>query len=183
MSSDEDSVLLKSSEPFAVIIIPSKSSEKLINVLNKNRKEYAVLLNDDISDLDFKLRESFSKNKNELSMRSIIYNYKKAICFFEDEKSDIFNSSVKNIIMNELTKRNIKLIPVNSIRKINGSSDKILESNFNSYMENLEGNRKRLVLISAEDYYKIQPLIIKYRKTGYKFINPSQIIFTENSNY
>ncbi len=183
LSSDEDSVLLKSSEPFAVIIIPSKTSEKLIDILSDNRKEFAVLLNDDISDLDFKLRESFSKNKNELSMRSIIYTYKKAICFFEDEKSDIFKSTVKKIILDELTKRNIKLIPVNSVRKIKGSSDKILESNFNSYMENLEGNKKRLVLISAEDYYKIQSLIIKYRKIGYKFINPSQVIFTESSNY
>lgn len=183
LNTEEDSVLLKSSEPFAVIIIPSKSSEKLINILAENRKEFAVLLNDDISDLDFKLRENFSQNKNELSMRSIIYNYKKSICFLEDEKSDIFNSSVKKTILKELTKRKIKLIPINNFRKINGSSDKIIESNFNNFMENLEGNKKRLVVISSKDYYKIQSLIVKYRMIGYKFVNPSQVIYSENSKY
>lgn len=36
-------------------------------------------------------------------------------------------------------------------------------------------NKTELIYISANSYFKIQPLISMYRKIGYKFINPSTV--------
>lgn len=176
LSLKEDSIYLSVPESFAALIIPSKNSEKLISTIKENHKEYAILLNDDITDLDYKLNPSYSKKRLRLSIISIARTFSDAIFFLIDKKSDLYKSSNYSYVKNEFAKRKIRLVYLNSIPSINGNDVKTLNDNFHSFVSNIGDGEKKLVLVSSSDFLHLKQEIVSFRKIGYKFINPSQII-------
>src|SRR5690606_6568459 len=97
----DDSLLLYSPESFAIIFTPSNSAAKNAKRAVEMRKEYVVELNDEITELDFKLSPSYSEKRLKLSIRSILGAFGKAIFILIDEKSNLYNSSAYQLIKSE----------------------------------------------------------------------------------
>ena len=66
--------LIKAPELFTTVLLPSKETLELSKKLKTNEKNYAVILNNDINDLDYKLSSKYSDDRLKLSVRSILGN-------------------------------------------------------------------------------------------------------------
>ena len=140
------------------------------------------MLNDDIPELKYKLKGSYSENRLKGSLLSIINDFSSATYFFIDDESDLFNSSVFSYLKSELVKRKIKIVKLNHLQRLNVSDIKGLISSFDNFMKNTGEGGSITFLISAENFKNLLPEIKRYRKVGYKFVHPSLAITEENIN-
>ena len=182
LSSIEDSLLLEIPEPFSPLLIPSTENLSLSQFVIYKQKTYSILLNDDIPELKYKLKGSYSENRLKGSLLSIINDFSSATYFFIDDESDLFNSSVFSYLKSELVKRKIKIVKLNHLQRLNVSDIKGLISSFDNFMKNTGEGGSITFLISAENFKKLLPEIKRYRKVGYKFVHPSLAITEENIN-
>ena len=182
LSSFEDSLLLEIPEPFSPLLIPSKKNLRLSKFITNKQKSYSLLLNDNIPELKYKLKDSYSQNRLKGSLRSIINDFSSATYFFIDERSDLFNSSVFSYLKDELAKRKIKIIKLSNLRKLNFSEMDVLISSFDTFMKNTEEGESITFLISADHFRNLLPEIKSYRKVGYKIVHPSETKSEENIN-
>lgn len=180
LSSIEDSLLLEIPEPFSPLLIPSTKNFILSKFIVDKQKTYSILLNDNISELKYKLKGSYSENRLMGSLFSIINDFSNATYFFIDDQSDLFNSSVFSYLKKELVKRKIKIVKLSNIQRLNFSDKKVLISSFDNFMKNTEEGKSIAFLISVENYRNLIPEIKRYRKVGYRFVHPSQTKPEEN---
>ncbi|MGA7721570.1 MAG: hypothetical protein WCA84_10375 [Ignavibacteriaceae bacterium] len=170
-------------QTFITALIPSKSAVKLIPDIIDNRKEYAILINDKISDLDYRLNNDFSLYRLKLIIRSIIGTFPDAVFFIIDDHSSLYSSSSGKIICDEFTKRNIKLIKESLLPEILNDSRNEQIGLFRNNVEKIHFGSSKLISIRAEDFRIIKPEIFSLIKVGYKFISPSVIIAADYKNY
>ena len=171
LSNEDLNNLLLLPEHFAGALIPSKHSQELMKTLRSSQKEAAVMLNDDISELEFKLKTSYSSRRIKNSIISIIGKFYKAAFFIIDENSDIYNSIHYKLIKDEFSKRKIKLIKWDSFAELKNISGENLVSEIRSSKNNNE-----IFRFSASEFLEMPPLLETLRKTGYKFAPPSVLI-------
>ena len=107
---------------FGYYVIPSKESAEFVKKHLKLKKEYVVLLNDDIDELKYKLKNDYSEARLKSSIRSIIGSFPNAAFILVDDNSNLFKSSIFNFVANEFEKRNIKLIKKSSLLDITDES-------------------------------------------------------------
>lgn len=167
--------LIKVPELFTAVLIPSKESLEISKRLKTNDKNYAVILNNDINDLDYKLASNYSIERLKLSIRSILGNFSDAVAYLYNSNSGFTSESKFAFINKEFEKRNVRFIDINKFELIDerGTS---LDISFEQIMNKANENKTDLIFISADNYLKLKPLILKYRKVGYRFINPSTIL-------
>ena len=182
LSSFEDSLLLEIPEPFSPLLIPSTENLILSKFIIDKQKTYSLLLNDDIPELKYKLKDNYSQNRLKGSLLSIINDFSSATYFFIDDQSDLFNSSVFSYMKDELIKRKIKIVKLSYLQKLNFNEMNLLISSFDTFMKNTEEGESITFLISAENFGNLLPEIKRYRKVGYKFVHPSETKPEENIN-
>ncbi len=163
--------LLLLPEYFAGVLIPSKHSQELMKVLRANQKEAAVMLNDDISELEFKLNTGYSSRRIKNSVLSIIGKFYEAAFFIIDENSDIYNSLHYKLIRDEFSKRKITLLRWDRFVELKNGSPQNLVSEIAAAKNNY-----KIFRLSAGDFLEMPPLLAALRKTGYKFVRPSVLI-------
>ena len=171
LSNEELNNLLLLPEHFAGVLIPSKHSQELMKTLRSSQKETAVLLNDDISELEFKLNTRYSSRRIRNSVISIIGKFYKAAFFIIDENSDIYNSAHYKSISEEFSKRKITLLKWDSFTRLKNISGENLISEIHS-----SKSSKQIFQVSASEFLEMPPLLEALRKTGYKFAPPSVLI-------
>lgn len=174
---DEDKLneLLKTPELFYAVLIPGSESKKKLNDLGKSERRFAVLLNDNINELDYKLASNFSEERILRSLKEIITVYYSAAFFIIDEKSDLFESKNFAYIQTQLSKRGIVLVPTNRFEELN-SSGANADSKFQDFMLTVNKTDEKILLVTTEEYLSLVKLVPAYRKIGYKFIYPGDII-------
>ena len=182
LSSFEDSLLLEIPEPFSPLLIPSTENLILSKFIIDKKKTYSLLLNDDIPELKYKLKDNYSQNRLKGSLLSIINDFSSATYFFIDDQSDLFNSSVFSYMKDELIKRKIKIVKLSYLQKLNFNEMNLLISSFDTFMKNTEEGESITFLISAENFENLLPEIKRYRKVGYRFVHPSETKPEENIN-
>ncbi len=170
----EDSLLFDVPESFAVLLIPSKENKKHSKFILNQSKEFALLLDDEIDDLEFKLSEGHSNNRILNSVKSIIGSFSRAIFFVIDDESELFRSEVFPVISAELEKRNIRLLLKSAFYQLENDEETDLISSFDSLIKQL-AEEKLIIQTNIEDFRLLLPEIARYRKVGFKFINPSLI--------
>ncbi len=171
LNNDKLQNLLLIPENFAGVLVPSKRSQQLLKILKENQKEAAVLLNDDITELEFKLNTGYSSRRIKNSILSILGKFNGAAFFMIDQNSDIYNSNHYDMIRKEFSKRNIVLIRMNKFTEPAVSSPDGILAAIRS-----DVNKNQLFMISADNFLDMPPFLASLRKTGYKFINPSVLI-------
>ena len=167
--------LLLIPEHFACILIPSKQSQDLFTRLKESKKESAILLNDDISELEFKLKNNYSDNRFKNSVKSIIGKFFNASFFIIDENSDIYNSRHMDMIKAEFKKRNMTLVEEKIFQVLKNSSPEKIKAEIQS-----NHNPVKIFKISAEEFIEMPPFLASLRKIGYKFVNPSELLNISN---
>jgi hypothetical protein len=168
-------------QTFIAALVPSKPAVKFIPGLAENRKEYAILINDNISDLDYKLSNDFSSYRLKLIIRSIVADFSNAVFFIIDDRSKLYSSPAGKIIVDEFAKRNIKLISQSSLPEILNSSSTGIRDLFKRRVDVIHSGKSELISIRAEDFGILKPEIFSLIKVGYKFINPSMVIAANKS--
>lgn len=171
LSNEDLNNLLLLPEHFAGVLIPSKRSQELMKILRSSQKETAVLLNDDISELEFKLNTGYSSRRIKNSVLSIIGKFYKAAFFIIDENSDIYNSVHYKLISDEFAKRKIALLKWDRFTELKNISGENLISEINS-----SKSGKQIFRLSASEFLEMPPLLEALRKTGYKVASPSVLI-------
>ena len=158
-------------EHFAGVIIPSTHSYEIMKTLRENQKEAAVLLNDDISELAFRLKAGYTAGRIRSSLKSIIGKFYNTAFFIIDQNSDIFKSDHYKMIRDEFSKRHLILVKQDRfLQPGNLSPEDIIRA------VNSGANTNRLLLISAGKFLELPPLLETLRKRGYKFVSPSELI-------
>ncbi len=176
INDNETTQILNFPEQFGYLITPSKESEEFVKKHVKTKKEYILLLNDDIDELKYKLEENYSEARLKGSIRSIIGSFPKAAFMLVDDNSNLFKSSIFNFISNEIEKRKIKLIKKSSLLDITGESQKQMQSTFSNLVKSSNENWGKVIIVPAANFSLIEEEIIKLRKIGFKFINPSRVL-------
>jgi len=171
----ENSLMFDVPESFAILLIPLKENKKQSKFILNKGKEFALLLDDEIDDLEFKLSEGHSNSRILNSLRLIIGSFSRAIFFVIDDDSELFRSEVFPVISAELEKRNIKLLRKSRFYQPGNDEETDLISSFDSLIKQL-GEDMKIILSNAEDFRLLLPEIARYRKVGFKFINPSLIV-------
>ena len=166
---------LKIPELFYCVLVPNAESKKQLSLLSKSGKRFALLLNDDITELDYKLSGNYSDDRLSRSIKEIVGTFYSAAFFIVDEKSDLYESKKYAFIEEQLKKRGIVLVTKGRFESIN-SNTMNLEDNFQDFMLSVKKDDEKVLMVSAENYLTISTLIPSYRKIGYKFIYPGDII-------
>ncbi len=182
LSSFEDSLLLEIPEPFSLLLLPSTENLLLSKFIFDKQKTYSLLLNDDIPELKYKLKDGYSKNRLKGPLLSIINDFSSATYFFIDDQSDLFNSLIFSYLRDELVKRKIKIVKLSYLEKLDFSETDLLISSFDTFMKNTEEGESITFLISADNFRNLLPEIKSYRKVGYKIVHPSETIPDGNIN-
>ncbi len=167
--------LLRTPELFYAVLIPESKSKSLLNDLNEFERRFAILLDDNIIEFDYKLSPSISEERTLLSLKNIISSFYSAAFFIVDVNSDLFESKNYTLIKEALKKRNIKIVESDRFDwlKINSLNP---ESSFGDFLKRVSKVDEKVVLITAEDFLLISKLIPEYRKIGYRFIQPGELV-------
>lgn len=174
---DEDKLnsFLKTPELFYTVLTPKEESKKRLSQISKAGKRFALMLDDNITELNFKLSESYSDDKIKKSIKEIVGVFHSAAFFIIDDRSDLFESKKYPLIQSELLKRGITIIPSSKLETL-ASSKVNTEDKFQDYMLTVQKNDEKVLVVNANDFLIISGLIPSYRKIGYKFIYPGDII-------
>jgi len=174
---DEDILnsFLKIPELFYTVLTPKEESKKKLSQISKAGKRFALMLDDNITELNFKLSESYSDDKIKKSIKEIVGTFYSAAFFIIDDRSDLFESKKYPLIQSELLKRGIKLVPSSKLETLASSKVNAVDK-FQDFMLTVKKNDEKVLVVSANDYLTISGLIPSYRKIGYKFIYPGDII-------
>ena len=168
--------LAKFPQTFAALLVPSKSSVQQSDTLIEYRKEYAVLLNDDINEMDYKLRGDFSPVRIKSALRTIIGSFPNALFYVIDNRSKLYNSTAYYLIKEQLQKRGILLMKMSSLKDVAGDNNAELKSDFTALVKTKTNEKPHFILIPADDFNLLQPQIFSFIKIGYKFVNPSIVL-------
>ncbi len=182
LSDSEDSLLIGIPEPFCVIISPSSKSADNVNFIKKSNKEYAILLDDNISELKFKLSSGYSENRINGSLKSILGSFANAIFILIDPESDLFNSKDGKFILHELDHRNIKHFSVDQFSFLNKQPGNNIKEKFNYLLRTNADSSYVNIVVEKNDFQELLPEFSVQRKRGVKFLNPSEVQFHKNEN-
>lgn len=172
--------LLKTPEPFYVVLSPSTSSKNQIDRINKSSKRYAILLDDNIDELEYKLDGKYSEDRLKRSIREIVGTFSNAVFFIIDDHSDLYESDKYKFIENEFRKRNIKIVHKSKLSSLDANSLNV-DGKFQGFMLTVKKSDEKDLLVSADEFLSIAQLIPSYRKIGYNFIYPGDIILSKDN--
>lgn len=173
--------LLNTPEHYSIVFVPSAAAKSKINIISNAEKRFAVLLNDDIMELDYKMASNFSEDRTLRSLREIVSTFSSAVFFIIDEKSDLYESRNFSFIRSQLTKRGIVLVPTNRFVELRSNGTDV-ESKFSNFMQSINKSDEKILMVTAEEFLNLTKLIPLYRKIGYKFINPGEIILRKTES-
>lgn len=173
---ETDSLLLDFTENFAVVLTPSKSSTEFVKKIIQDRKEYVIYLSDNIGELEYKLKSNYRASRLKNAVRSIVGAFPQSVFFLIDDKSDLYNSPAYFLIKKEMGKRKIRLMNRSNFSELVKTSRKDVNNLFDSSLDKLQGGEDKIFIVSEENFLSLKPEIIKYRKLGYRFSNPSALL-------
>ncbi|AFH49940.1 Hypothetical protein IALB_2237 [Ignavibacterium album JCM 16511] len=171
----DNSVILNTPEQIIFLVTPSEQSKKFINKILSAGKRYSLLLNDDIQDLNFKMNESYPIRRNKKSVENLFKYFPSAAFIAIDDKSDLFESSIKDFLVKELDWRKAFYVNLSRFDLLDSySSD--AESAFKEMIKSMNKNESRIILIDSKNLNELLPVIPAYRKIGYKFVSATELL-------
>lgn len=167
--------LLKIPELYYLVLTPSSNSKKNLLLLSKAGKRFSLLLDDSINELDYKLAENYSEDRLKRSIREIVGTFHNAMFFIIDDRSDLYESSKYDFIKNEILKRKIVIAQKSHFNSLNSNNINV-EDKFHDFIKSLNKKDEKILLVNADEFLSLTGIIPAYRKVGYKFIYPGDIV-------
>ena len=171
LSESKIAKIIMAPEIFIAALVPSKKTAELADSLISNRKQYDVLINDNIKEMNFKLNEHFPEDRLGNALRAIIGAFPDAQIYIIDDNSNLYSSKAYSFIKKELAKRNIEIVLESSIAHLRSGSDQQIENSFRSIAHQSDGGKQIFMEVPADYYFTIKPDVSALIKIGYKFIS------------
>jgi hypothetical protein len=159
----------------SMTIVPSDAAVLKADSLKKYSKEYLILLNDEMTDKNYKLETGDQKALLKNSLNNIAVNFPNAKKFLIDEGSRLFNSVIYNFIRDEFNKKKIDLIPLSEFILLEASNENELISKFKFHCMDGSGSKQKTFLLTFENFVKIRGELELFKKKGHTVIPISQI--------
>jgi len=170
-----DSLMLGIPEPFSPLLLPSMRSFNNSKFISERKKSFSILLDDNISEIKYKLQDNFSENRIKATLFTIIKDFSNAAFFVVDDNSDLYNSTAFKLIKNEIDKRNIKILKLNDLANLQYENDVQIKNDFDNLMKNMVDGESKIIAVDYEGFENLIPEIKRFRKIGYKIVHPSQL--------
>ena len=173
LNDSNDSLMLNIPEPFSPLLKPSMQNFDISKFIAGKKKAYSILLDDNITEIKYRLQDNYSENRIKATLFTIIKTFSNAAFFVVDDKSDLYNSDVFKLIKNELDKRNIKFLKLNNLANLQYENDVQIKNDFDNLMKNMEDGESLILVVDYEGFENLIPEIKRFRKIGYKIVHPS----------
>jgi hypothetical protein len=162
--------LLNGYDNFNIALVPSRKNREIASLLASKGKEYSLLINSDINELEYKLDDKFSDRKLKITVETITAHFSKAVYFILDDITSIYSKRVNNILENELNKRKIRYRHLNDFNYIPelSSPEELL-----AYVD-MPGDQ--VFTINAADFIRYKNGLSSIRKRGIKVSNLSALV-------
>jgi hypothetical protein len=170
LSSGNFNDFLSIPQPLACFVIPDKSLIAQVDTLKNYRKEFVMLLNDDISDPKMKMKQEFQKELLRGSIKNIISAFKSAKMYSVDEKSALFNSPIYNFVRDDFKRNGINLYPLSEFIRLNAAEEPELLSKLRFYSNDTTGVKQKIFLCTFDNFLKILPALDQFKKRGHKIV-------------
>ena len=169
LSQQELNDLLFSSDAYSFLLEPAKETAQMAQIFKEKKKEFAVLLNDDINDIKYKLKGDYLKDRIDISMKEILSSFRYASYYVVDNTSELVKFPNYGLITTEFNKRGINFINSSNFYLMqsskNDAADELMQK-----IAQLNKNGKYTFLIDAKNYLYLTGTIKALKKQGYKFV-------------
>lgn len=169
--------LIQSPTKLNFLVRPEITIQPFLESIKKNNQQYSILIDDDITEQRYKLGLGFSEKRVITVLKTLVTEYKNAVCFIVDTNSDFYGSQGYEIFKRELLKRNINLFTTSDF--VNLVNNETLPIVFNEEVDSLNNVKSKIFLLDEETFLVLNPEILKYQKQGYRVI-PGSVIFNKD---
>lgn len=166
--------LIESPAKLNFLIRPETKHIQQLEFIRNNGQQFSVLIDDDISEQKYKLGATYSEQRVVTVIKTLVTDFRKAVCFIIDDNSNFYNSPNYEILNRELTKRKIKLFRTSDF--VNLVYDETVLDSFNRQIEPMGSGESIVFLLSEKTYVALNNEIKKYKKKGYRVITSSLIL-------
>lgn len=170
LSESDYNIFLSVSHPLSCAVVPDENVITKADTLKNYRKEYAVVLDDRISDSKMKLKQEYQKGILRGSISNIINSFNDTRFYIVDEKSSLFKSPIYNFVRDDFKRKGITLFTSSQLIDLSANEDSELFSKFRFYCNDTTSGHQKLFISSFENYQKILPKLELIRKRGNKII-------------
>lgn len=171
----DNTSILNTPEQIIFLITPSEQSKKYFGKILSAGKRYALLINDDVIDLNYKINESYPIRRNKKSIENLFKHFPTAAFIAVDDKSDLFDSSIKDFLIKELQWRKAFYVKLSQFDLLDSYSSNV-QSAFGEMIKSMNKNESRIILIDSKYFTELLPVIPAYRKIGYKFVSATELL-------
>lgn len=169
-----DSLMLTTTRDISALLIPSKSNADYSTWLRENGFDYAVLLNNESNELEFRLSKEYSEKRLKLIVQNIVVSFPHALFYVINKSSDIYSSPNYLVIKKEFDKRKIRFFTTDSLKFIDNTQQNISER-LNSIVKNVKEEDITRIAISFDAYQSLAGELKKLIRIGYKFVKPEEL--------
>ncbi len=162
--------LLESPVPLTLCLLPSDNSSSIKDTIKSYSKDYAILINNDISENKYRMEPGYPKGLLRNSVTDIIDSYKDASLFVIDTKSKLFNSAVYNFIRDNFKSWGIKLYRDSDFIRLKGKTDSDILSLMKFYAETKDSVRDKVFITDKKDFDLLKDELALLKKRGNKFL-------------
>jgi hypothetical protein len=173
LDNPDDSLLVESADKFNVLITPSEENLSQLSFITEHRKNYSVIISDEIKEANYKLDASYSRLRILNVIKALSVDYAKATFFMIDDNFDFYQSKNFDFFVNELAKRNIKLYILSDFILLD--DEESLFKKFHNHLRELKKGEIKIFVLTKEDYLSLKTEILLFKKSGVKIINISEI--------
>jgi len=173
LDNQDDSLLIESADKFNVLITPSEENLNQISFITENRKNYSVIISDEINEANYKLDASYSRLRILNVIKALSVDYANASFFIIDDSFDFHQSESFDYFNNELIKRNIKLYKLSDFILLDDEEN--VSEKFNTNVKELKKGETKVFVLSKEFYLLLKTDILLLKKSGVKIYNTSEI--------
>jgi hypothetical protein len=170
--------LVNTPEPFSLLFTPSLVMKSFIRANGNSNRQFALLLGDETNDLDFKFEPGYSERRLKSSVRNLLGAFSKAVFIVIDDNSSFYSSKAYPFVEKEFLGRKIKLLKKSELNLVSSSVSNVSDQ-FKDMLNTADNDLSILLLCSPEDFIKLLPEIRSFRKIGYKYTVPSEILINK----
>lgn len=163
-------------EHFGIILSPSKENIATGQLIRNSRKEYVLLFDDDINDIQYKISNNYSNSRLLGIIKSVNTHFKTASFLIYDNLASFSNNKSGEYLINRFAQNKISFIPLNYFKLFSEENN----SNEINYESNISLNLfNKIIILKSNEYLSILESLREKRKKGDKIILPSEYV----SNY
>ncbi len=170
LSMPELKKLLASPFPLTFCLLPSDNSSAVKDTIQNYSKDYAVWINDNISDNKFRMEAVYQKELLRSSIKNIIESYKNASLFIIDSRSKLYNSTVYNFVRDYFKSWGIKLYNDTDFILLHGDTNAELFSLMKYYANVKDSSRDKVCIVDKDDFDLLKDELELLKKKGNKFL-------------